>query len=460
MAEIVPTVLAAWVVLSVVLFWRLPGRDAALIAMIGGWVFLPIAPFPASVFAQPVGSGGSMHALAVPTALLVNRAAAIGLGCLAGAMICDWNSLRRIRPSPLDLPIVAWCLIPLASALANPGAPGPVSEGLAQSRYLALTWGVPYLMGRAYLVDNESLAKFAHGLVLAGLLTAPLCLAEFVSRPFLYTRVYGSQPYQLEGAARYVLYRPLLFCEHGNQLGMWVATVAVSSVWLWRSGRLRTVLGIPGGMVAAGLVGLCVVCQSMGSVILMGGVLALVFVLRRPTSRPNPVYVGAAAAVVVLIIATAVAEAAGGGGVREQVRDVFAGAGKQSFNWRLARYKEFFPQVMKAPILGWGRANWSATADHTFVNPVNLGLWLLALGMYGAFGLVASTLVLTLPVVEVLKWLPPRSWLNPGCSAVTLAAVLLFINAIDTLVNSEYILPLLAAAGGINSWSSRRYEGG
>jgi hypothetical protein len=59
----------------------------------------------------------------------------------------------------------------------------------------------------------------------------------------------------------------------------------------------------------------------------------------------------------------------------------------------------------------------------------------------------------------MVKWLPHRAWLNPGCSAVTLAAVLLVINAFDSLLNSVYLLPLLAGAGGLNSWSIRRYEG-
>jgi hypothetical protein len=68
-------------------------------------------------------------------------------------------------------------------------------------------------------------------------------------------------------------------------------------------------------------------------------------------------------------------------------------------------------------------------------------------------------LVIAVPVAEVLKWLPPRSWLNPSCSAVTLAAALLAMNALDALLNSVFLLPLLAAAGGIHSWSLRRFQG-
>ena len=455
MPEIVPVVLASWVILSVVLFWRLPGRDAALIVLIGGWAFLPVGSFPVSVFGEPVGSGGSMHALAVPTALLVNKATAIALGCLAGSMIFDWPALKRVRPSRLDLPIVIWCLTPIASALANGLG---LADGLAQVRYLALSWGVPYLMGRAYLVDNESLRRLGLGLVLAGLAYVPVCLVEIVAGPFLYTLVYGPCPYQLEGATRYVLHRPMLFSEHGNQLGMWVASAAVCATWLWRSGTMNSVMGVRGGVVAAVLVTLCLVCQSMGAVLLTLCVLVLLFLLRRPSVRSNPIRGGAGAAVLVLVLMLAPAAAEAGGGVREQARNLVAGASKQSLNWRLARSWEHLPQVAPRPLLGWGRADWSAASDHTFVNPVNLGLWLLTLGMYGVVGLVSSTLVLTLPVVEVVRWLPRRAWLNPGCSAVTLVAILLCINVLDSLFNSVFLLPLLAGAGGLHSWSMSRYH--
>jgi hypothetical protein len=456
MPEIVPVVLAAWVVLGVVLFWRLPGRDAALIVLIGGWAFLPVGSFPASVFADPVGSGGSMHALAIPTSLLVNKATAIALACLAGSMIFDWAALRPVRPSRLDLPIAIWCVIPVISALVNGLG---LAEGLAQARYLALAWGVPYLMGRVYLIDNESLRRLGLGLVLAGLACAPLCLIELVRGPFLYGLLYGRHPYQLEGAVRFLGHRPLLFFEHGNQLGMWLASAAVASAWLWRSGRLVVVAGLPGSMVTAGLVLLCLVCQSLGSVLLMATALAFLFLSRRPTMRPNPAFVGAAALFLTILVWTSVAEAASRGGIGGQVRDMFQGVGKQSFNWRLARSFDHLPRVTERPLTGWARANWSSAPDHAFLNPVNLGFWLLSSGMYGVLGLASPMLALILPAIEVGKWLPRRSWLNPGCSAVTLVVVLLLMNTADLLVNSTLILPLLAGAGGLASWSLRRYEG-
>lgn len=450
MPELVPVVLAAWVVLSVFLFWRLPGRDAAITVLIGGWAFLPVAAYPKAVFHLPVGSSGSMHALALPTSIQINKATAIAVGCLAGALLFDWPSLRRLRFSKLDLPIVVWCLTPLASAYANGLA---LADGLAQARYLGLTWGVPYAMGRAYLVDDESLRRFGLGWVFAGLAYAPLCLIEFVTGPVLYQAVYGDHPYRLSGADRPFGHRPMVFLEDGNQLGSWTATAAVAAVWLWRSGRLREVAGVRGSVVAAGLVGLCLACQSHGSIVLMAAFLVPVMLAGRLRIRPSAV-VSLAAVAAVLLGALLVLS---GGLDRGKVRSAFHGMNKSSFTWRLARYEENVGRATEHPILGLARPNWSASADETFLDPVALGLWLFTLGSFGLVGMTASTLVLTLPAGEVLKWLPLRAWLNPACSAVTLAAALLFMNTLDALLNSVFLLPLIAGAGGINTWSIRRY---
>ncbi len=456
MREIVPAVLGVWVFVSIGLFFLLPGRDAAIASLLSGWALLPVAPFPSAVFDSPVGNGGTMLALAVSGTPALNRAAIVGLGCLLGMILADWPSLRRFRPSRLDIPMAAWCLVPIASTLANRL---PIAWALAQSRHLILAWGVPYLLGRVYLVDNESLRRFGKGWVVAGLIAAPFCLLEFAGHPFLYELVYGQHPYQVEGMHRPILYRPMLFAEHGNQLGIWLATTAIAAVWLRRSNSLGTVLTIPGRFVAPGLVALCLLCQSHGSVALLLAVLLGIWLLSHgPASgKIAPWKVGAALALIALVTASSTAE---GAGLREQARSFFLGIGKGSFTWRLARYQDLFATAAAHPVLGWGRPDWPlwGQAD-ALACPVSLGFWLFALGMYGIVGLAAATLVLVLPLVEVWKWLPARSWLNASCSGVTLAAVLLAVSLADSLFNSILLLPILAGAGGLNSWSLRRYEG-
>jgi hypothetical protein len=457
MPDLVPLALAAWVVACVALFARLPGRDAALIAMVGGWAVLPTASYPPSAFAAaaPEGFGGSMHAVALPAATLASKATAIGLGCLAGALLFDWRSLRRVRPSWADLPMAAWCVVPTASALSN-GL--PLSGGLAQAGYLVLAWGVPYLLGRAYLADSDGLARFGRAWVLAGVAYVPVCLAEFAAGPFLYHRAYGPHPYEFDGAARVLVWRPLGMMEQGNQLGMWAATAAVAAVWLWRSGRLPRVAGLPGGAVAGALAAVCLVCQSLGAAVLMALASALPLLRRAPRAVRRPaVLVASAVLAVALAAAAAVAVKAGtGGGARELVRSAFGRVGKGSFVWRLGRYEDNLPRLAARPVLGWGRADWSAAPDGRFSDPVAQGLWCMAAGAYGAVGAASLYAALTVPAVAALRRLPSRAWLSPSGSAVALAAALLAINLVDSLLNSTWIVPLTAGAGGLNSWALRK----
>jgi hypothetical protein len=453
MPDIVPYVLAAWVVLSVALFWRRPGAGAAVLAMVGGWVFLPNASYPARVFGEPYGFIGTMHALAFPTGVLFNKATAIGLGCVSGVVLFDWPAVRRFRPSWLDAPVAAWVLTPIASGLANGLT---LAEGLAQSRHLALAWGVPYFLGRLYFGSNRALEGLAVGLVVAGLAYAPLELLEFVIRPSLYEVVYGRHPYLFDGAERPLGFRPLVFTEHGNQLGMWAAVVAVAAVWLWRAGRLGSVLRVPGGLAAAGLVAVCLIDQSHGAIILMVAALAALFLAGRltpGTTRMAPVAATAAAVLLLGVAAFVAAEGPTAGGLRSAIRNGFSSAGKPSFTWRLGRGAEFLPVAAEHPVLGRGRADWYVTRGTVFKNPVAVGFWLDSFGMYGAAGLTFSYAVMVLPVAVALRKVAPRDWPGGPRSAVALTAVLLGMSAADSLLNSVLLLPLLAGAGGLISWS-------
>jgi hypothetical protein len=468
MEAVVPFVLAAWVGLTTGLFWKRPGRDAALLALFGGWALLPTGVYPAAVCADPVGSGGSMHALAVPTSLVINKALAIGLGCLVGVVLFDWPAVQRLRPTRLDAPILAWCLTPMASTVANRL---PIAGGLAQTRYLVLAWGVPYALGRIYLGSPEALRRMGLALVLAGIVSVPLGVLEFVAGPFLYSSAYGRHPYLKEGAERLAGHRPLLFLEHGNQLGVWIAVSTVAAAWLWWSGRMASVARLPGRAVAAGLLTAGLAFQSHEALGVTLAVLALLPFSSTPDRSRTPrqwspkrrASAAVGAAVLALAVAGSVAVAAagdpGGSGLRGKVRGLFHGIGKSSFTWRLARSQENLPRIAERPVLGWGRADWSAGAGGTFFNPVNLGLWLLVSGMFGAVGLIAAGATLLVPVAEVLRRLPIAAWTAPGSAAVALAAVLLVVVAFDALFNSVVLLPLLAGAGGIHSWSTRSEPG-
>ncbi len=446
MSPTFPTaILAAWVVFSAGLFGRLDARKAALIALIGGWALLPTGDYPPEVLAAGHERSGPTHAVALPAPPWFNKATAIGLGCLVGSVLFDWANLRRLRPRWSDAPAALWLLAPIATAAANGR---PVVEGLIQARYLALTWGVPYLLGRASFADAEALRMFARAWVVAGLVTLPMGLVEFVAGPSWYHAVYGGHPYRFDGSDRWVGHRPLGFLEHGNQFGTWAATAAVAAAWLWATGDARAWragrLPIPGGVVVAGLVGSAVLWQSHGSILLMGLALAPLVPLGRWGRRGR----WAVAVVAATLALAAGAWAARGGiaGLRDQARAVFHGIGKASFTWRFARLAENVPRLVERPMLGWGRADWSGlTPDGTFTDPIALSLFFLVAGMYGGLGLVALAGLLLTPIGAASRSRP-----RADSPPIVLAAVLLALNVADLALNGGFLLPMLLAAGGIN----------
>lgn len=446
MRDFVPWILWSWALASPFLFRLLPGRDAAIVCLVVGWAFLPVAAYPDSSLVDG-GRGSALHALAVPTSLLVNKGMAVGLGCLIGFLLFDRRTVERLRFDRFDLPMAFWCLVPLASCWAN-GL--PLSEGLAQVRYQALFWGVPYLMGRAYLTDVASQGRFALALAAAGLAYLPICLWEIVEGPTVYRLFYGLHPYEFEGASRLLGHRPLGFMEHGNQLGTGMASSALAATWLWASGVMKRPGGIPGGPLAGVLIALTVLCQSHASIVLLG--LCLTPLLVGRVGRGRSVWKIAGVLVLVLGVLVIGLEAARRGfspsAIRADAAGFFRGISKSSFTWRLARTEEFLPVALQRPVLGWGRADWR-TDGQTFVNPVNLPIELLGVGMYGLVGGLALLAVWLVPLArQARRWGP--ALIGPGAGATGALIALVALQFLDGLSNATILFPVLAALGALN----------
>jgi hypothetical protein len=454
MTAAIPTLLlGSWVVVTILLYWQLGGRRAALIAIIGGWAFLPTGDYSAEVLRVGSEIGGPTHAVAIPGLPWFNKATAIGLGCLCGAVLFDWLTLRRARPRWFDLPAALWILVPIASTAANGN---PIAGGLAQSRHLALAWGVPYAIGRVWFADGPALRSFARAWLAAGVAYLPLGLAEFAAGPFWYHAFYGGHVYRFSGSERWVGHRPLVFLEDGNQLGMWAATAAVAAAWLWALGDLPSWGGrrlrVPGVAVVASLIAASLLWQSHGSIILMLlALLPLIAIGQSGEYRRWLIVAGVFLVIAVVAALTSMVIVGGPGGIQGQLRSLFHGIGKQSFTWRLARIVEDFPQLAQRPILGWGRADWSGLSpDGSFQDPIALSFWFLVTGMYGALGLLASASLLLLPIAASASRVRSLGWNSSPWSFVALTAVILSLNVADLAMNSGFLLPMLVAAGGLN----------
>jgi hypothetical protein len=440
--------LIAWVPISLLTFRRLPVRIALLINFVGGWAVLPAANYISSGDAFPYWILGT----SLESDYFITKATVIGLTGLLCVSLFDRASFLRFRLTVWDLAMGMWLIAPLLSAIANPEN---FREGCVGEIYQLLAWGSPYLIGRLYFTDTQSLRLAAKAFVIGGLAYIPFCIFEIIKGPQIYARLYGYQPFQLNGAERFIGYRPIGLLENGNQLGIWMATATLIAMWLWRRKTAKSILGIPILLAAIALFIVTIMCQSTGAIILLLALIPFVFVDPRHLSRTVSIVL------VLGILAFAAFRIANVVSLHELVKENSAAhavdsylkkIGKGSLGWRLSQDERHIVTALNEPILGYGQWNWWREG---FERPWSL--WLLVFGMYGSVGLVSLEALLLIPALRAV-WFPlARSDIGYTNMRHTLSAAVL-ISAIDSLLNSAMILPLLLVIGGMTIWSTTDTE--
>jgi hypothetical protein len=447
---IVPPLVAlvAWIPISIVAFRRFPIRIAILINFVGGWAVLPAANYVSTGTAFPYWILGT----SLESDYFLTKATVLGFTGILGVLLFDRSRFKRFELTVWDLAMGMWLIAPLLSAIANPDNFG---EGCVGEIYQLLAWGSPYLIGRLYFTDTHSLRLAAKAFVIGGLAYIPFCIFEMFKGPCIYAFLYGYQPFQTNGAHRFIGYRPIGLLENGNQLGIWMATATLIAMWLWRRKTAKSILGIPIVLVAIGLFTITILCQSTGAILLMLALVPFVFVDPRYLSRTVSIVL------VVGILAFAAIRIANIISLHELVRtnpvahavdSYLRSVGKGSLGWRLNQDERHIDTALDEPILGYGQWNWwQGGIERPW------SLWLLVFGMYGSVGLVSLEALLLIPALRVV-WFPlARSDIGYTNMRHTLSAAVL-ISAIDSLLNSSMILPLLLVIGGMTIWSTTDTE--
>lgn len=399
-------------------------RRAVVVTLLGGWMFLPHFD----------------GRLDVP--LLHTKEMFVPAVVLLGSVVFDAGRWRMFRPRMLDLAMAVLCASPFVTALDN-GLGG--YEALSASFELAMAWGAPYLLGRAYFRSPRALRDLASVLAAAALLYVPLCLWEIRMSPHLHHSLYGFTPSSFLEAIRLGGYRPIVFMAHGLAVGMFMACGTLAAFWLWRTDSSRELWGMPMGWVCAGLAATTLLCKSTGAIALLAmGAL----VLEGTRYLRVPALVLALAAVPPAYCAARVA-GWNGGEIVTAVTGAVSAERAASVAFRIQNENLLLVKAMFRPWLGWGRWGRSRVYDDQG-NDVAItdGRWILHFGMNGLVGLVALLVSLALPAVALLRTLPARRWEDPRVApaAALVVAVLLF--AIDGLLNdmTSPVFPLIGGA--------------
>ncbi len=251
-------VLSCWMPAVLPLFSVMTTRRTVILAYILAWLFLPNGAF------------------SLPGLPDYTKVTATSMGVVLGGLLFDPRPLFALRPGWHDIPMLILCACPFASSLTNDlGAYDGTSAVVSQ----LITFGLPYLVGRAYLNDPEGIRDLAIGIVVGGLIYVPLCLWEMRMSPQLQATLYGRGRFM--NAMRYGGYRPLVFMTDGLELGMWMAAAAMIAGWLWAGGGVKKVAGWAFGPLAAILLATAVLCKSTGAILQMFLGLVVLWTSRR-----------------------------------------------------------------------------------------------------------------------------------------------------------------------------------
>ena len=248
MTFLVPIAMFGWIPVVLGLFMLFPPRRAIIISFLGAWLFLPMAGY------------------GIPMLPDYTKMSATCLGVTLGVFLFDSGRLGTFRFRLYDVPMILWCIVPGFSSIANGLG---MWDACSATVAAIVTWGLPYLIGRAYFNDTDGLRELAIGIFVGGLVYAPLCLFEVKMSPQLHNLVYGYHPSDFAMTYRMGGWRPVVFMQHGLMVGVWMTAASLSGIWLWKTGALRQLWGTTTGWLVGGLLVTTVLCKSLGALALL-----------------------------------------------------------------------------------------------------------------------------------------------------------------------------------------------
>ena len=422
---------------------RLAPQRAIWLAYFVGLMFLP--PLPYGEVASDATFDWRVIGNALPAGGAAGSALVAAFAALLVAAVRDGREIVRWRPGLIDLPMALFCLWPVAQErlLGTPSAP----SGGAAAAWLALVWGVPWILGRVYLTRPEGRSIFVVMFVAAALVLVPFAYLETILDWRVHEALLGPHPFAHDGAARYLGNRPLLLFENGNQYGLYICMAALFAMVgaLDQPRHARQ----PWIIVAAAVLGISALAsQSVGAIVLTGAA-GLAILLARRFGRARW-FLAACGAVAVLLLAgystgqVPVRQIAEETGIAGPAKALFELTGRRSLAWRANQNDKTADLLAEHLPLGSGQWDWFAPAQ---TRP--WGLWSLLAGQYGLVPLAALAMAV-LPGWLSRRRSDPRRPARAARGEFTLRLFRFGTLAviIDAALNSFIFYPLSAIMAG------------
>lgn len=411
------------------LFATIPVRRALLLSLFGGWLFLPMAAF--GIAGLPDISKTSLTTVSI----------------FLASLFFYLPSYNSFRVTWMDLPMCVWLLSPLPAAILNDFG---VYRGFSNVLALIFTWGLPYLLGRVFFRDREAMLELAVGMCVAAAVYLPLVAFELRMSPQLHTWVYGYHQHTFAQSRKGDGWRPTVFMQHGLAVSIFMCSAAVSALWLWRTGAISGLIGLPMGFLSVTLFVGAVACKSSYAILLIITGIGGLLISKRLNTRLilallvafPPVYmvartVGNWEAKLLLDAAT-----------------LMKGDQARSLRVRLNSETHLWQWIQGNQVFGRGditKVNVESRALNTENHFIPDGMWIIALGKNGWVGLSGLFGSLLLPIAAYFLRFGPADLFSTRNAGATASATILLLHSMDNLQNAMTGPVFLIIGGGLVS---------
>ena len=416
-------VLVIWLPTVFFLFEKYSVVKAIVFAFVTGWLFLPPTQIPLPGFPD------------------WSKMTATVISVLMCVCIKQPQRIFSLRPRWYDVPVAAYCVIPFIASVSNGlGA----YDGLSAVLDELVRWGLPYLIGRAYLATPSGSRQLCLGIAVGGMLYVPLCLLEIRMSPQLKNWIYGFVGAVVDFGLRYGGYRPIVFLSTGLELGWWMCCASFAAYLLWRSGAVKRVDNYPMSTLTIILCLTAVACKSTGALLQIFVGFGLVFGSR---------FLKSSILVWVLMAigpAYCIARPLGyftGERVISLAESLFGPERAQSLGYRFEQEEILIRSAIQRPAFGWARSGGFNPPDASGKAAITDGLWIIVFGWMGFAGLAALNGMLLIPTGLFLWRYPPRTWFEPDIAPLVTLAIILPLFMVDNLSNAM-LNPIYALAMG------------
>jgi type IV secretory pathway VirB3-like protein len=416
--------LFGWFPITFFLFLHLPPHKAAFASYIGAWLFLPVAN------------------ISLPVLPDLSKGLSVSLSVIVCVILFDSKKLRQLKFCRYDIPMLIWCLCPIATSMSNNLG---LWDGLSSSLGAVVFWGISYIVGRLYINSSVSIQDLAISIIIGGMIYVPLILYEVRMSPELHSYVYGFNQSEWIEHIRYGSWRPKVFMQHGLMVALWMALTTTIAFWLWRSRLLKKLFGLPPIFIVAILITTTILCKSANGIAVLFLGCGFYYVCKI-TKSTIPLII------FLLLIPGYIGVRSTGAWKGESIKEfallLFDEERAGSLGARMHQEDVFSKKAWERPILGWG--GWKRGFPHdVYGDQMTRGvdaLWIVAFSENGYVGIGSLVITILIGPLIILRRYKKKVLTNQEKNSnlvvvMSLVAVLFMLDSLyNGMLNPVYVI--------------------